>query len=185
MRGGRQNTLTEDLLDRVEVGTVWREEQEARASGPDGCPDGGLLVAGEIVEDDDVAGRERGAELLFDPLGEAGAIDWLIEHEGRIDPVAAQRGDEGHRLPMAIRHLGMEPLTDRRPTPERCHVGLGPLLSHDPPDHGRAVGSHRRRPGGPGQAVPDTSSTARVAGQPSASVARREERFFLKLSPSA
>jgi hypothetical protein len=26
-------------------------------------------------------------------LGEAGGVDRLIEHEGRIDPVAAQRGD--------------------------------------------------------------------------------------------
>lgn len=44
-----------DLLDRVEVWAVGRKEQEACASGPDGVPDGWFLVAGEIVEDDDVA----------------------------------------------------------------------------------------------------------------------------------
>jgi hypothetical protein len=43
------------LFDRIEVGAVWRQEQQPRASGPDGAPDGGSLVAGEVVEDDDVA----------------------------------------------------------------------------------------------------------------------------------
>ena len=120
--------LGEDLLDRIEVWAVGRQEQQARASGPDYVPDSGLLVAGQVVEDDDVAGRERGAELLFDPLGEAVAIDRLIEDEGCVDPVAAQGGDEGHRLPVAIGHFCVKPLTVGRPTPQRCHVGLGPGL---------------------------------------------------------
>lgn len=123
--------LGKDLFDRVEVGAVGRQEQEPRSSGPDGCPDGGLLVAGEVVEDDDVARPQRRAELLFDPLGKAGTIDRLIEHEGRVDPVAAQRGDEGHRLPMAIGHLGVEPLADRGPASQWRHVRLGPGLIHE------------------------------------------------------
>ena len=120
--------LGEDLLDRVEVGAVGWEEQEARASRADGGPDGGFLVAGEIVEDDDIAWLQRRTELLFDPCGEAGAVDRLIEDEGGIDPVTTQRGDEGHRLPVTVRHLGMEPLADRRPAPQGRHVGLGPGL---------------------------------------------------------
>lgn len=120
--------LGEDLLDRIEVGTVWREEQEAGASGSDRGPDGRFLMAGEIVHDDDVAGAECRAELLHDPSGEAGGVDRLIEHERRIDPVAAKRGDEGHRLPVAIRHLGVEALSDRCPATQGCHVGLGPGL---------------------------------------------------------
>lgn len=118
----------EDLLDRIEIGAVGREEQEPCASGPDRGPDGGLLVAGEVVHDDDVAGRECRAELFFDPCREAGGIYRLIEDEGRIDPVAAQCGDEGHRLPVAIRRLGVEPLADRRPAPQGRHIGLGPGL---------------------------------------------------------
>jgi len=112
--------LGEHLLDRVEVGPVWRQEQEACTPGPDRSPDGGLLVAGQVIEDDNVACAKRWTELLLDPLRERRAIDRLIEDEaidrliedeGRVDPVAAQGGDEGHRLPVTIRHFGMEPLT--------------------------------------------------------------------------
>src|SRR3546814_13143688 len=69
--------------------------------------------------------------LLLDPPGEARPIDRLVEHEGRIDPVAAQGGDEGHRLPVPVRHLGVEPLADRCPPPQRSHVRLGPGLVTD------------------------------------------------------
>ena len=79
--------LGKDLFDRIEVGAVWRQEQEPSASGPDRSPNGGLLVTGEVVHDDDVAGSERRAELLFDPSVEAGSVDRLIEHERRVDPV--------------------------------------------------------------------------------------------------
>jgi len=123
--------LGEDLFDRIEVGTVGRQEQKACAPGPDRSPDGGSLVAGQVVEDDDVAGREGGTELFLDPCGEASGIDRLVEDEGGIDPVAAQRGDEGHGLPVTIRDLGMEPLTFGRPASQRGHVGFGPSLVHE------------------------------------------------------
>ena len=50
----------EDLIDRIEVWAVRWQEQQARASGPDCVSDGRFLVAGQVVEDDDVTGRERG-----------------------------------------------------------------------------------------------------------------------------
>ena len=120
----------EDLLNRIEVGAVGRQEQKARASGPDGGPDGGLFVAGEIVENDDVAGAERWTQSLLNPLGKAGAIDRLIEDKGGVDPVAAECSDESHRLPVPVRHFGMEPLADGSPASQRGHVGLGPGLIH-------------------------------------------------------
>ena len=132
--------LGEDLLDRIEVGAVGRQEQEAGASGPDYGPHGGLLVAGEVVHDDDITRAKRRAQFLLDPLGEGRPVDRLIEHERRIDPVAAQGGNEGHRLPVAIRHLGMEPLASGCPTPQRCHVGLGPgFIDEDEPRRIRQV----------------------------------------------
>ena len=118
----------EDLFDGVEVWAVRREEHQARAACPDGGADGGVLVAGEVVEDDNVAGCQCRAKLLLDPGGEACSVDRLIEDAGRIDPVAAQGGDEGHGLPMAIGHLGMQPLALWRPAAQRGHVGLGPGL---------------------------------------------------------
>ena len=122
------------MFDWVEIGAVRREEQEARASGPDGDPDGGLFVAGEIVQDDDVAGAERRTELLLDPLRKSCAIDRLIEDERRVDPVAVQSSNEGHGFPVTIGHLGLKPLALGRPATQRCHVGLRRgLIDEDEP----------------------------------------------------
>ena len=85
-------------------------------------------MAGEVVHHDDVTWPQCRAELLLDPCCEAGGVDRLIEDELRIDPVAAQGGDEGHRLPVTIRDLGVELLASGSPAPQRRHVGLGPGL---------------------------------------------------------
>ncbi len=82
--------LCEDLLDRVEVGRVGRQEEELGAGGADGAADGLAFVAAEIVHDDDVAGLERRDEELLDIGAEALAVDRPVEDAGRIDPVAAQ-----------------------------------------------------------------------------------------------
>lgn len=126
--------LGEDLLDRIEVGAIWRQEQELGASAADCLADSGPFVTAEIVHDDDVAGRERRHEELLDIIGEALAVDRLVEHARRVDPVAAERREEGHRTPMAVRHFGMEPLTDGCPSAQRCHVGLRPgFVDEDEP----------------------------------------------------
>lgn len=85
-------------------------------------------MAGQVVHDHNIAGGERGDQELIDPLGKALPVDRLIEHAGRIDPVAAQGGDECHGSPMAIGHLCVQALTLGCPTPQRRHVGLGPSL---------------------------------------------------------
>ncbi len=57
---------------------------------------------------------------------EAVAIDGAVDDERGADTVVAQGGQEGHRLPMALGHLGDEPA----PTPTSAtgarHIGLGP-----------------------------------------------------------
>ena len=118
--------LGKDLLDWVQIGTVGWQEQQARADAADCCADGRSLVTGEIVHNDDIAGRERGHEELLDILKEARPVDRLIQHAGGIDPVAAQGREEGHRFPVTIRHLGMEPLALGCPAAQGSHVGLGP-----------------------------------------------------------
>ena len=120
--------LCEHLLDGIEVGAIGRKEQKARAACPDCGPDSGVLVAGEIVHEDDVTSPQRRAKLLFDPGGEPFSVYGLIEDERCIDAVTAQVSDEGHRFPMAIGHLGMQPLAFGRPSTQRRHVGLGPCL---------------------------------------------------------
>ena len=120
--------LGEHLFDRVQVGRVWRQVEQLGLGGADGLADGRAFVAGEVVHDHDVAWCEGRHKELLDPFSKAGPVDGLIEDARRIDPVTAQRGDEGHGAPMAIGHLGVQPLAFGCPASERGHVGLGPRL---------------------------------------------------------
>ena len=123
--------LCKHLLDRVEVWTVRRQEQQSGADAADSFANGGPLVACKVVHDDDVTGGKRWNEELFDPIGKALSVDRLVKDTRCIDPIVAQRCDKSHRPPMAIRHLGPKPLADRRPTAQRRHVGLGPSLVNE------------------------------------------------------
>ncbi len=71
-------------------------------------------------------GKSVGDEALLDIVGKAMAVDRLIEHARGVDPVAAECRKEGHRAPVAIGHLGMEPLPLGSPSPQWSHVGFGP-----------------------------------------------------------
>jgi len=85
-------------------------------------------VASEIVHDDHVAGLERRYQALLDPSREALAVDRSIEDAWRIDPVMAQRCEEGQRAPFTERCARHQLVSSRRPAPDRRHVGLGPGL---------------------------------------------------------
>ena len=126
--------LGEHLFDRVQVGRVWRQVEQLGLRSADCLADGGALVAGQVVHDDDVTRCQCGHEELLDPFGEACAVDRLIEHARCIDPVAAQRGDERHSPPMAIGHFGVQTLAPWCPSAQGSHVGLGPgLIDEDEP----------------------------------------------------
>jgi hypothetical protein len=85
-----------------------------------------LPLRAEIVEDDDVARPKGRHEHLLDIEPEALAVDRPVDEPGRVDAIVAQRCEESHGLPAAVRDLGVEPLAARRPAPERRHIGLGP-----------------------------------------------------------
>ena len=97
--------LGADLFDRVEVGRVFRQEDEARADASDRPSHGLSLVGAEVVQDHDVTWLEGGREELFDIGAEAFAVDRPVEQAGRFDAVVAQRGEEGRGLPPAMRNL--------------------------------------------------------------------------------
>jgi hypothetical protein len=118
----------EDLLDRIEVGRVFRQEHEARPDGSDGLSHRLSLVGAEIVEDDDVARLEGGREELFDIGAKAFAVNGAVEQAGRIDAVIAQGGKKRRGLPAAMRNLVDEALAFRRPAAQAGHVGLRPGL---------------------------------------------------------
>ena len=118
--------LREELFDRVEIRTVGRQEEEPCACGPNHLPDGLALMRAQVVEHDDIARLKGREKLLFDIGPEGVAVDGAVDHPWRIDPVDAQGGDKGHGLPMAVRHMGDQPLAAVAPAPEWGHVGFDP-----------------------------------------------------------
>src|SRR5437763_17031702 len=91
-------------------------------------------MAAEIVHDDDISGGQRGYQELLDISAKAEAVDRSVDDAGRVDPIAAQCGQEGQRTPAAIRHLGDQPRTAGAASVMAGHVGLGPGLvdEHQP-----------------------------------------------------
>ena len=115
-------------LDRIEVGAVGRQEEQLGAGGANSPAHGLALVAAEIVDDDDVARFEDWNENLLDIGQEAFAVNRPVDDTRGIDPVMAQGRQEGQRSPVALRNLGQELASTRRPTAQARHVGLGPGL---------------------------------------------------------
>ena len=91
-------------------------------------------MAAEVVHDDDVAGLQGGNKDLLEVGSEGLAIDWPVKNPWSVDPVEAQGGQEGRGLPMAVRDFADEPGAALCPSPQRCHIGLGPGLvdEHQP-----------------------------------------------------
>lgn len=118
----------EHHLDRVEIGAVWRQEEEMGTGIADCLSGSGALVTAEIVEDDDIAGCERGHEELLDPGGEGEAVDRAVKDQRRDDTALTKPGQESQCLPMTVRNLVEERSTARAPAPHAGHVGLDPGL---------------------------------------------------------
>ena len=78
--------LGEHLLDRVEIGTLGRQEEHGSAGRLDCALHGRLLMAGEIVHDDDLARMQSGEQNLFDIGQEQVAVDRTIADERRNRP---------------------------------------------------------------------------------------------------
>ena len=69
----------------------------------------GAVVATEIVQHHDVAGRQRRDELLLDVRQEQLAVHRAVDHQRSGQAGRPQRTDEGRRLPMAVRDRGDHP----------------------------------------------------------------------------
>ena len=129
------------------------------------------FVRAEVVHDDDVARLQRRHQELLDVGHEALAVDRAVDDAGRGDAVVAQRGEEGHGAPVAVRHLGAQRRAAAMPAVGARHVGLGPGLV-DEDEAGRIDASLVALP------------PARAAAPRQADPARWRRRFFLKLIPS-
>ncbi len=125
----------EDLLDGVQVGRVFRQEEELGAGRAYGVTNGAPLVAAEIVHDDDVARPQGWDENLLDVEPERLAVDRTIEQPWGINAIVTESGQESHGLPATLRNLGRQPPAARPPSPKRRHVSLGPgLIDEDQAD---------------------------------------------------
>ena len=108
-RAEKRFQFRERHFDRIEVGTVRRQETELRARGFDRGADLGLFVDGEVVEDDHIARPEGRDQDLFHVGEKARGIERAIEHRRRSQSVGPQRGDHGLRLPMPAWRVVAQP----------------------------------------------------------------------------
>ena len=76
--------LGEDLLDRIEIGRVARQEEQLGASAADQVAYRLAFVTAEIVHDDDVARTEGRHQELFDIGAKAGAVDRPVDDAGAV-----------------------------------------------------------------------------------------------------
>jgi hypothetical protein len=120
--------LGEDLLDRIQIGRVFGQEEQFGARRSDRPPNGLSFVAAEIIHHDDVSRQKRGRQHGLDVGFEALAVDRTVKNPRRFDAIMPKGGHEGHGFPMAMRNFGDKPLSSRRPSPQRRHIGLGPRL---------------------------------------------------------
>jgi hypothetical protein len=91
------------LSKTVSVGVTSGDQGGRNSSLALGAAD--CLAAG-IIHNDDVAGRERRHETLLDIIVAASAVERLIEHAPRVDQVALQRREQGHRSPSIASRRG-------------------------------------------------------------------------------
>lgn len=126
--------LGESHLDWVEIGTVRRKEQEPSPALLQDRLRLFALVAGEIVENDNVAGLQGWAELGLDIGLKDRAVHRLVDDPGRGQAVAAQAGDEGLRSPVAEGRFGFQASADTSAPAKTGHLGGGAgLVKEDEP----------------------------------------------------
>src|SRR5271157_6012678 len=118
--------LGEDLLDRVQVRRIFRQEEKLRSGLSDGAAHSLAAMTAEIVHDNDFAGIERRNQALPDPGEKDRAVDRAVEETRRCDAIVAQRRYEGHGFPALEGRLADHSAAARSPASKRRHVGLGP-----------------------------------------------------------
>jgi len=130
--------LGKDLLDWVEVGGVFGEEEELGSGRTDELSYGFALVTAEIVHDYDVAGTKRRCKNLLDIDLKTLAIDRPIEKPRCLDPIVAERSDECRCIPVTVGRFDFDSFAAGAPSSQWRHIGLGPSL----PSYARSLESY-------------------------------------------
>jgi len=114
--------LGEGHFDRIEIGAVWRQEQEPSAPLFEDCCGLFAFVAAQIIQDDDVTWLKRRGELGFDIGLEDLPVHRSVDNPRRRQTVAAQGGDEGLGPPMTEWSARPEALTSTSPAVQPRHL---------------------------------------------------------------
>jgi len=157
--------LGKGLLDRIEVGRIWRQVPQPGTGGADHAAEHGCLVASEIVHDDDITALELRNKLLFDVGAKAFAVDGAVEHTRGGELVAAESGEEGQGAPVSLWREAAQPIALWPPSAQRRHISLDPGLVDENQPLGVKMGLLR----------PPAPSPA---GNIRAGLLKREQRFF-------
>jgi hypothetical protein len=134
--------LGEGHFNRIEIGTVGREEEKPGAPLPEDGLGFGALVAGEVVEDHHVALAQGGSELGLDIGVEGLAVDRMIDHPRRGQAIAAQASNEGLGGPVSERRIGLQPGAAARPLAQAGHLCRRARLVEE--DQSMAIAAHPR-----------------------------------------
>lgn len=103
--------LGEAEFNGIEVGAIGRQVPELGAGGGDAVVDALDVMGRQIVGDHNVAGLECGRQDLIDVGQETLPIHRTVEHARRRQPLDTQGGNEGARLPPALRRVVGDPLS--------------------------------------------------------------------------
>ena len=109
--------LGEDLLDRIEVRRVGRQERELGAGGEDRIAYRSRTMAAEIVENDDVARAQFRDEELLDVGAEDDPVDRTVDDARRGERIGSESRKEGERAPAAVGSEAFQTLSPWMPQP--------------------------------------------------------------------
>ena len=112
----------------LKSGEYRRKEQERGSGALDRGPCAADLVGRQIVQDDDVARRERGGEEPLGISGEGVAVHRAVDDHGGGEAAEAQARDQRGRLPVAMRNGGAAALAPRAAPAQAGHLGGRPGL---------------------------------------------------------
>lgn len=118
----------EDLLDRVQIGTVGRQEEQMGAGLPDRPSNRHAFVTAEIVEYDNIAWTQPWHQELRHPGEEQTTVDQSVEDAGCDNSIRPQPGHKGHGFLVPMRHRRDQALAPSCAAVGAGHVGLGPGL---------------------------------------------------------
>ena len=110
-------------LNRVEIWTVWRKEQEPGAALLQDRLSFAALVAGEVIENDNIARLQCGSELGLDIGVEDHPVHGFVDNPRRGHAITSQAGDEGLSSPMTKGRFGMQPSPSACTPAQPCHLG--------------------------------------------------------------